>query len=122
MTRHAATRTTVLLVAVLGLAGCSGDPSEADMLAAVNGNAQFQQAMAVLAMDMRGRVSQATLNDLKSRGLIEKSACAQAQGAPGYVCDFRWGASQPDGKTLYGAPMKGRFFKSGDGWVAELTR
>src|SRR5690606_16944288 len=75
MIRQTAMRTAILLAAALGLAGCSGDPSEADMLAAVNGNAQFQQTMAFLASDMRGRVSQATLNDLKSRGLIEKSAC-----------------------------------------------
>jgi hypothetical protein len=90
------------------------------MLEALNSSQQFQQVLALLTMDMRGRVSDVTLNDLKRRGVVEKSSCAAAQGTPGYVCDFRWGTRQPDGSIQYGTPMKARFFKVSGDWKMEL--
>jgi hypothetical protein len=89
------------------------------MLEAVNANPKFQISIAMMA-GLAGRGSPAAIDQIKARGVIEKSGCSAAQGAPGYVCDFRWGTRLPDGSIQYGAPMKGRFFKTGDSWTAEF--
>jgi len=107
-----------LLLGVL-LSGCSSEPGTEDMLAAMNNNPKFQATL-ILATDPRAANPEAAIARLKNSGVIEKSGCAQAQGAPGYVCDFRWGSRQPDGTVRYGTPLKGRFYKSGSGWAVEF--
>lgn len=64
----------------------------------------------------------ANADDIVKRSFVEKSACSAAQGAPGFVCDFRWGQKQPDGNVQYGSPIKGRFFMTGDGWAVDLDQ
>ena len=91
------------------LAGCSGEPGSGDILEALNANPKFQMTLAMLA----GGRGQAALDQIRQNGVVEKSGCKEAQGAPGYVCDFRWGTKGPDGNVRYGNPTKGRFFKNG---------
>jgi hypothetical protein len=108
----------VLLPALAGLmiAGCSGEPGTGDILQALNAHPKFQMTLAMLG----GGRSPSELEDIKKNGVIEKSGCKEAQGAPGYVCDFRWGSKGPDGQLRYGNPTKGRFFKTGGVWSAEF--
>jgi len=96
------------------LAGCSGEPSASDILTALNADPKFQMTVAMLAGN------QSNLDAIKKNGVVEKSACKEAQGAPGYVCDFRWGTKAPDGAVRYGNPMRARFFKTGNGWGGEF--
>ncbi|MFT4117900.1 hypothetical protein [Bradyrhizobium sp.] len=96
------------------LAGCSGEPSANDILNALNANPKFQLTLALLAG------GQGNIDAVKKNGVVEKSECKEAQGAPGYVCDFRWGTKGLDGAVHYGNPMRGRLFKSGDGWSGEF--
>jgi hypothetical protein len=111
------------LAGVLTLAACSDEPSAADMVAAVGKNPQFRQGLMMVAMgDSRWRSPDEGVNALLKTASVEKSACIAAQGAPGSVCDFRLGFKQADGRLQYGAPVKGRFFKTGDGWAIEVAR
>jgi hypothetical protein len=107
------------LAAACLLAGC--EPGADDIKEAVHRSPDFQ-AMLLLVMPPGTRNAQTGLEQFKAKAVIEKSSCAQAQNAPGYVCDFRWGQKQADGSTRFGNPMKGRFFKSGDQWQVELAR
>jgi len=100
--------------AALLLAGCSGEPSSDDILQALNTDPKFQMTLGMLAG------SQANLDAMKKNGVVEKSGCKEAQGAPGYVCDFRWGTKGPDGKVRYGSPMRARLFKTSQGWAGEF--
>jgi hypothetical protein len=99
----------IFLAAALLLAGCA--PGESDMQQALLRNAQFRVIVAMLG----GGITPEQL-------AIEKSSCADAQGAPGYVCDFRIGRKLPNGAINYGGSAKGRFFKSGGGWEVEISR
>jgi hypothetical protein len=111
------------LASLLALAGCSNEPSAADMLAAVSNNQQFRQSMMVMTMgDRRWRSPEEGVNALLKTASVEKSACIAVQSAPGSVCDFRLGFKQADGRFQYGTPVKGRFFKTGDGWAVEVAR
>jgi hypothetical protein len=113
-------------VAVLAcglLAGCSGDPSADDMLKAVQANEHFRASLMFLAMAADpSRSPDEAVTTLMKNSVVVNSGCAAAQGAPGFMCDFRWGARQPDGKVQFSPPAKGRFFKSGDGWAVEIAR
>lgn len=114
--RHPA-RGTVAAVMALGLAGCwSGDPSASNMLQALNDNHDWRLGLALL---LKGEQAAA---GIMKESTVEKSSCAQAQGSPGYICDFRWGWRQSDGKIEYSHPIKGRFFKTGNQWAVELIK
>jgi hypothetical protein len=113
---------TALLACGL-LTGCSGDPSADDMLKAVQANERFRTSLIFLAMATDpSRSPDEAVTTLMKSSVVEKSGCAAALGAPGFICDFRWGARQPDGKAQLSPPAKGRFFKSGDGWAVEIAR
>jgi hypothetical protein len=101
-------------IASVLLAGCSGEPNSDDILQALNADPKFQMTLGMLAG------SQANLDAVKKNGVVEKSGCKDAQGAPGYVCDFRWGTKGPDGKIHYGNPMRARLFKASQGWAGEF--
>jgi hypothetical protein len=99
----------LVLAGLLALGGCA--PGESDMQGALLRNAQFRVMLAMAGGGMRPE-------DVA----IEKSSCTDAQGTPGYVCDFRIGRRLPGGSVNYGGSAKGRFFKSGGGWEVELVR
>lgn len=99
----------VLLAAALLLAGCA--PGESDMQQALLRNAQFRVMVAMLG----GGIT-------PEQVAIEKSSCADAQGAPGYVCDFRVGRKNAAGAVSYNGSAKARFFKSGGTWDVEIPR
>jgi hypothetical protein len=113
---------TALLACAL-LVGCSGEPNADDMLKAIQANEQFRASLMFLAMAAdRSRSPDEAVTALMKNSLVEKSGCVAAQGAPGFMCDFRWGARQPDGKAQLSPPAKGRFFKLGDSWAVEIAR
>jgi hypothetical protein len=108
-----------ILAGALVLTGCSGEPSESDMIQAINAHDRFR--LTIVATLMARGVAEADAKTIfRENSRIEKSGCVQAQGMPGFVCDFRWGLKQPDGSVNFLNPAKGRFFKSGNGWAAEL--
>lgn len=107
-------RFIVPAIAGLLLSGCSGEPSANDILQALNADPKFQVTLAMLTG------GQSSVDAIKKSGVIEKSGCKEAQGAPGYVCDFRWGTKGPDGTVRYGNPMRGRLFKTSSGWSGEF--
>lgn len=49
---------------------------------------------------------------------VEKGACTEATGQPGFVCDFRLGIDR-NGRLDHGPWAKGRFFESSGGWQFE---
>src|SRR4051794_3979280 len=106
-----------LAAVALTLSGCSSEPSASDMMKAMEGHPQIRQSLALMLMgDTRWRTPEEGLAVMMKTASVEKSSCVAAQGAPGSVCDFRLGFKQADGKIQFGAPSKGRFYKSGDGW------
>jgi hypothetical protein len=116
---RAATMSALAAAALLG--GCfGGEPSEKEMAQALHDNPKFQATVLIMAGLQRNANAEKTLAEIRKVGTVEKSACKEAQGSPGYVCDFRWGPKRPDGGVAYGAPMKGRFYKSGDAWSVDL--
>jgi hypothetical protein len=104
------------IAGALMLGGCSGEPGANDILLALNDNAKWRVGVTFLTG------SDQAAAELLAQGTIDKSACAQAQGTPGYICDFRWGRKLQDGNVQYGQPMTGRFFKSGNRWVMEILK
>jgi hypothetical protein len=93
------------------------------MLKAIQANEQLRGSLMFMAMATdRSRSPDEAVTALMKNSVVEKSGCAAAQGSPGFICDFRWGARQPDGKAQLSPPAKGRFFKSGDGWAVEIAR
>lgn len=116
-------RSGLLLTLALLLSACSDEPGNEDMLQATHANPKFQMMLGLVAGNnpQFRRNPDAAMNEMKRNAVIEKSGCAQAQGAPGYVCDYRWGQRQPDGAVQYGNPLKGRFFKVGNAWAVEFV-
>ena len=103
----------MMILSALLLAGCSSEPSESNMLEALNRNPQWMMTLGMLS----GREPAEAMK----AGVLEKASCAEAQGSPGHVCDFRWGMKQPNGNVQYGTPAKGRFYKAGEGWQVEFA-
>ncbi len=110
---------TMALVAVSMLvAGCSGEPSEADIKAA------FEKDMAKTAQSlddagkMFGGVGKALTDSLGKTELhaVKKIGCAQAKDAPGFVCDVEVDMTVPlTGRSKEMATA--RFVKGPEGWV-----
>ncbi len=110
---------SVMLVAVsLFAAGCSGEPSEAEIKAA------FEKDMAKTAQSldeagkMFGGVGKALTDSLGKTELhaVKKIDCAQAKDAPGFVCDVEIDMTVPlSGRSKETATM--RFVKGPEGWV-----
>lgn len=113
-----------LLVTAFSLAGCfgSGEPSESDMLAAVQKNQKLRNALGAMAMAGSLSGAKRSPDDVIKNLKVEKSACSAAQGSPGFVCDFRIGLTNARGQLEYGPPGKGRFFQAGDGWNVDVER
>lgn len=112
-----ALKTALATAMAFGLAGClSGEPGEADILQALQGNGQF---MMILSMSAGPRASDTAAQDMMRNAKIRKSECVRPADRPGYVCDFQVGRTV-FGNTNYGPPMRGRFFKTDTGWAVEL--
>ena len=92
-------RMAVWLASVL-LAGCSAEPSEADMKKAFE--AEFSQAKATVGLAP------------KFYGL-KKLGCAKAESNPGYNCDVELDLEVFN--TRAKNAVKVRFVKGDDGWV-----
>jgi hypothetical protein len=144
------------------LTGCSSEPSESNMLSAVQNNENIKNQMTMLVgmanrfgedgsrelpesvkqsnaeidCKLSGRCSglneqsepahqsvnpeQIVKNILKDM-VLEKSDCVEANGLPGFICDFRIQTTFQD-KKEWGKPAKGRFFKTGDDWNYEEVK
>jgi hypothetical protein len=110
------------LGALAVLPGCSGEPSEADMRQAVQKSIQE-------ASNAADAASRFLTGDDRGSGLFkveietfEKIGCKEAQGAPGYVCDYRMSLTKDSsviGALAGGAKDVGqaRFVKAKDGWI-----
>lgn len=109
----------------LGLAGCSGEPSESDMIKATQKNIDLANAQMEKMSSMAGNLSSAlggsakiqlenTKTELHS---LKKISCTAAQGSPGYVCDIEIDITAPMvGRNK--SVVKARFVKGSDGWQA----
>jgi hypothetical protein len=117
-----------LFLAALSLAACdSGEPSQSDMLQAMKSEGSLPDLIRMgvivgLHGSQRGPDLEKAVDKAVKGFVVEKASCAEAQGAPGYVCDFRMGFPMPDGHVEYGQPGKSRFFKTGAGWSFEQPR
>ena len=129
-----------LILAAFSLVACGSDePSQSDMLQAVKSSPALRQRISAMAASeeilktgktLRAPAEEKAFNEKiatavneKIAGVVvEKASCIQAQGAPGYVCDFRIGSPQPNGQVRYGPPAKARFFKTASGWSFEKSR
>jgi len=121
----------IIIVFQLFLIGCSGEPSESNMLSAVQRNDNIKMQLSFLIgmannfnqsanANKPGSSEELVKNIIESMEL-EKSACVEASGLPGYVCDFRTQLTVND-KKEWNNPTKGRFFKAGDGWNYEEVK
>lgn len=115
------TRSLGAAAIALFIAGCSGEPGEADVRAALERNEKTILGLSMLFFDPGNRNADPadTAKRFLREAAIKIDGCAQAQGAPGFMCDFRMG--RPDGKAM-SPPLKGRFFKTDDGWHFEETK
>ena len=108
----------LVVLAAFSLAGCSGEPSEADIKAA------FEKDMAKTAQSlddagkMLGGVGKALTDSLGKMELhaVKKIGCAEAKDAPGFVCDVEVDMTVPlAGRSKEMATA--RFVKGPEGWV-----
>lgn len=108
---------TLVAVSLL-VAGCSGEPSEADIKAA------FEKDMAKTAQSideagkMFGGLGKPLTDSLGKMELhaVKKIGCAQAKDAPGFVCDVEVDMTVP----IAGRAREmttARFVKGPDGWI-----
>lgn len=102
------------------LSGCSGEPSESDVRAAIERNPMMIMGLSALFFDPRKRSADtgAAAQKFLREAVVQIDGCAAARNAPGYVCDFRIGPTS----AKMTPPMKGRFFKASDGWQFEQMR
>lgn len=110
-----------IVAALLALSGCSGEPGESDVRAALERNERMVLGLSMLFFDPSNRSANTadTAKKFLREASIKIDGCADAQNAPGFVCDFRLG--RPDGKAM-SPPMKGRFFKTDSDWNFEEVR
>ncbi|MBB4305684.1 hypothetical protein GGD81_004766 [Rhodobium orientis] len=120
--RHHPFATALLVAASLGLAGCSGEPDEDDMEEALRRDPMMSRLAEVTANQPvpqgRETTAEAYLDSLS----VNKSGCAEARGAPGYVCDFKMTIGTNRSNMRSDRPGKGRFFQADDGWTYQEMR
>ncbi|HYD65821.1 hypothetical protein [Azospirillum sp.] len=93
----------VALAAVLGLGGCSGEPSEADMRKAVEGATRAK-------LDAMGR------GGFRSFDVFRKQGCVDAKDRKGaYDCYYAATFAPQPGEKPLTVNGKGRFEKAGGG-------
>ena len=111
----------VVAACVLGLAGCSGEPSEEEIVKLVKkgvdeGNAQAARMTRGLSSIMGGAPAMIDPNSMKTElHSVKKIGCSAAQGESGYVCDLELDITVPlAGRNKQ--VIKWRFVKGSDGW------
>lgn len=113
-TAHAVLAALLVLLA----AGCSGEPSDADIRAALEKNIAANSESLNKTTRMFGGAGQ-FLTDMIGKAEIhsvKKIGCVAAKDAPGYVCDVELDMTVP----LTGRKKdmtSARFVKGPDGWV-----
>lgn len=103
----------LVLIAIIAIAGCSGgggEPSEGDILQAVERSFEdvYQMQVSAAGKDAADK-ARAVVNQVK------KIACVKADGASGYTCDI-----EVDITTMFGdqkATRAARFVEGDDGWL-----
>ncbi|RAU23095.1 hypothetical protein CU669_02720 [Paramagnetospirillum kuznetsovii] len=106
---HRAGTLSLVLAACAALAACDGDPSDADMKAAV------EQTYGSINKEL-GSVGKMIGKDLTTTiKAFKKLGCAKAEGNPGYRCDFEMTLNGPLGEKTEKA--SGRFVKGDKGWA-----
>lgn len=110
--------TSLLCALLLAAAGCSGEPSETDIRAALEKDAaKHGQALNQTAQMFGGAGK--TLTDMIGTmeiHAVKKIGCVAAKDAPGFVCDVEIDMTVPlAGRSKDMASA--RFVKSPDGWV-----
>jgi len=101
--------------ALLLLAGCSAEPSKAQMEKAVGDNikAQFEQARTI-ARAMGGERVASQMPEFPGFASFEKIACKEITDKPGFNCDMKYQVLATDAAKQ----MSMRFVKGDDGWTA----
>lgn len=110
---------TGLLSALLLFAvGCSGEPSEKDIRAALDKDAaKHSQALNQTAQVFGGAGKALTdmIGTMEIHG-VKKIGCVEAKDAPGFVCDVEIDMTVPlTGRSK--EMTSARFVKSPDGWI-----
>lgn len=100
--RRSITLPAMLLGAVLALTGCSGEPSSTDMKQALESAMKANPIVAA----MFGGFEE-----------FEKIACKEAEGKPGFVCDYKATTTVMGQKTTSNGTA--RFTQGKNGWEAQ---
>lgn len=110
--------TFVLLALLLTAAGCSMEPSDADLKSAIEKSMSKTNESLNQTAQMFGGAGKALtdmIGQVEVHG-VRKIGCVQADGSPGYVCDFEIDMTVPfAGRSK--KMEKARFVKGPDGWV-----
>jgi hypothetical protein len=110
--------TRLLCALLLFTVGCSGEPSEKDIRAALDKDAAKQSQALNQTAQMFGGAGK-TLTDMIGTmeiHAVKKIGCVEAKDAPGFVCDVEIDMTVPlAGRTK--DMTSARFVKSPDGWV-----
>lgn len=112
----------VLLASAVMLGGCfGGEPSASDMAQALRTTPGMGEGLVLMSgmspPAFGSPAAKEAMQKLLDGLSIEKIGCAAAQGAPGYVCDYRLSFRMADGRTRQvPSAAKGRFFKASNGW------
>lgn len=104
------------VASVLLLAGCSDEPSAANIKEAITKHPKTRLGFELSKGLNPGMPQQfeAAMDALR----IEKNNCVKATNAPGYVCDLRVGIPM-GGKVDFGPWGKIRVFKTESGWATD---
>jgi len=107
------------LLAALALlaAGCSGEPSDADIRSALEKDMAKTAQSINKTTQMFGGAGKALSEMMKTEiHAVKKIGCVESKDSPGYVCDFEVDMTAPvtgRGKET----AKARFVKGPEGWV-----
>lgn len=110
MIRRTSCQIAPALLAMLALAGCSGEPTGGDIEKAVKASAEAtNQQLKQIGGDLLPASAQTQVHEVKKIG------CAKAEGEAGFNCDVEVDMTAP----LMGRSkqmQKLRFVKADDGW------
>lgn len=111
-----------LALACLALAGCSGEPSDSNMADALKNDPMLRMVASEMSSRPVSPGRETTAEAFLDSLTVAKLGCVEAQGAPGYVCDFKFTIGTNKSNKMSDRPGKGRFFKGPDGWSFEEIR
>ncbi|WP_417308032.1 hypothetical protein [Devosia sp.] len=99
------------------LSACSGEPGANEIKQALRSNNDLYLQM-LAAAELAG--VPANFDQILADSSVEKGGCSQAQGEPGFICDYRLNAVI-GGQKQHGQWDKARFFNA-DGWQMDRVR